>query len=292
MSREADAAAGYLQTVSAELTQVGIRGALRRRIVTEFADHLESDPQADLGSPYALARQFADDLGTVRARTAAFRAFAALALAGTLFAITVAASATRGGVGRSNLSTPVRLLLSCCVLAGQVSFVAGGLGLLRAYRLRGQRVVSRGEAVVLMRRAGVGLATGALTMIALPVMVLAAPQLLTSSWHVVAWVAAGVGIVAIAAVSPAVIAAARVRPVADDGAEDLFSDLGPFVPAPLRSAPWRFAFVVAFALAAVITLAGVGADDPYDGLLRGVLEAAAVLAGFGLLGPYLGLRSG
>jgi hypothetical protein len=92
------------------------------------------------------------------------------------------------------VSTPVRLLLLCCLLAGQVSFVAGGLGLLRAYRL--------------------------------------------------------------------------------------------------RSAPWRFAFVVAFAVAAVITLAGIGADDPYDGLLRGLLEAAAVLAGFGLLGPYLGLRSG
>jgi hypothetical protein len=59
MSSDAGAAAGYLQTLSDELTQVGIRGALRRRIVTEFADHLESDPDADLGFPHALARQFA-----------------------------------------------------------------------------------------------------------------------------------------------------------------------------------------------------------------------------------------
>jgi hypothetical protein len=287
MSSDAGAAAGYLRTLSAELTQVGIRGALRRRIVTEFADHLESDPDADLGFPHALARQFADELGTLRARTAAFRAFAALALAGALFTITAAL----GGVGRSDVSTP-RLLLLSCLLAGQVSFVAGGLGLLRAYRVRGQRVVSRDEAVVLVRRAGVGLVTGAVTMIALPVMVLAAPHLETSSWRAVAWISSCVGMVAIAAASPAVIAAAHVRPVADGGAGDLFSDLGPFVPAPLRSAPWRFASVVAFALAAVITLAGIGADDPYDGLLRGLLEAAAVLAGFGLLGPYLGLRSG
>ena len=288
MSSDAGTAAGYLQTLSAELTQVGIRGALRRRIVTEFADHLESDPDADLGFPHALARQFADELGTLRARTAAFRAFAALALAGALFTI----NAALGGVGRSDVSTPVRLLLLSCLLAGQVSFVAGGLGLLRAYRLRGQRVVSRNEAVVMVRRAGVGLAAGALTMIAMPVMVLAAPHLETSSWRAVAWISSCVGMVAIAAALPAVIAAAHVRPVADGGVGDLFSDLEPFVPAPLRSAPWRFASVVAFALAAVITLAGIGADDPYDGLLRGLLEAAAVLAGFGLLGPYLGLRSG
>ncbi len=289
MSSEADAAAGYLQTLSAELTRVGIQGALRRRIVTELADHLESDPDADLGSPHTLARQFADELGTVRARTAAFRAFAALALAGTLFALT--ATAIQGGVGRSNVSTPVRLLLFCCLLAGQVSFVAGGLGFLRAYRLRGQRVVSRGEAVVLRRRASVGLATGALTMIALPVMVLAAPPLLTSSWRMVAWVAAGVGLVAIAAASPTVIAAARVRPSADGGAGDLVSDLGPFVPESLRVAPWRFAFVVAFVLAVVVAIAGASAMDPYDGALRGLLEGAALLVGFGLLGPYLGLRS-
>jgi hypothetical protein len=66
----------------------------------------------------------------------------------------------------------------------------------------------------------------------------------------------------------------------------------PFVAPSLRAAPWRFAFGVAFALAAVITLARVGADDPYDGLHRGLIEAAAVPAGLGLLGRYLGLRSG
>ena len=62
-------------------------------------------------------------------------------------------------------------------------------------------------------------------------------------------------------------------------------------PQPLRVAPWRFAFAVAFALGAVIAIAGAGADDPYDGALRGLVEAIAVLAGFGLLGPYLGLTS-
>jgi hypothetical protein len=63
------------------------------------------------------------------------------------------------------------------------------------------------------------------------------------------------------------------------------------VPESLRPTPWRFALLVAFALAAAITAAGLAAGDPYDGALRGLAEAAACLAGFGLLGPYLGLWS-
>lgn len=40
--------------------------ARRRRIVAEFADHLSSDPGSEerLGSPAALARQFADEVGS------------------------------------------------------------------------------------------------------------------------------------------------------------------------------------------------------------------------------------
>jgi hypothetical protein len=281
----------YLDSLSAELARVGIRGGLRRRIVAEFADHLQSDPGADLGAPSALARQFADELGTTRALTAAFRSFGALALAGILFGATLLVTAALGGVGHANLSPAVTALLLACIVAGQVSFVAGGLGFLRAYRLRGETVIAEAEAVVLRRRAAVGLAAGALTLVALPVIVLAAPHVMSATWRVLAWVAAGVGIIAIVVASPSVLAATRVRPAAPGGAGDLFSDLGPLVPEPLRVAPWRFALVVAFGLGAVIAVVGVGADDPYDGVLRGLMEAAAVLAGFGLLGPYLGLRS-
>jgi hypothetical protein len=39
-----------------------------------------------------------------------------------------------------------------------------------------------------------------------------------------------------------------------------------------------------------VALAGIVQSDPYDGLLRGLLDAAACLAGFGVLGRYLGLR--
>jgi hypothetical protein len=55
-----------------ELTSVGITGALRNRILAEFDDHLAVDPEADLGAPPALARQFANELGTSRARRAAY----------------------------------------------------------------------------------------------------------------------------------------------------------------------------------------------------------------------------
>jgi VIT1/CCC1 family predicted Fe2+/Mn2+ transporter len=72
---------------------------------------------------------------------------------------------------------------------------------------------------------------------------------------------------------------------------DIFDDLGLFVPAPLRGRPWAFAVVVAVAVALLITAAGVVADDPYDGALRGVADGLACLVGFALLGRYLGLRA-
>jgi hypothetical protein len=48
--------------------------------------------------------------------------------------------------------------------------------------------------------------------------------------------------------------------------------------------------IIALGVAALIALAGVIQDDPYDGLLRGLLDAGACLIGFALLGTYLGLR--
>jgi hypothetical protein len=58
----------------------------------------------------------------------------------------------------------------------------------------------------------------------------------------------------------------------------------------LQRRPWRFALLFAGALAAAIAIAGVAAGDPYDGVLRGLADAGACLAGFGLLGRFLSLR--
>jgi hypothetical protein len=68
-----------IKELGRELAAVGIRGRRRDRILAEFADHLACDPQAQLGEPRDLARQFADELATDSARRAAFATFGALA---------------------------------------------------------------------------------------------------------------------------------------------------------------------------------------------------------------------
>jgi hypothetical protein len=280
----------YLESLSRELDLVGIRGPRRRRIMTEFADHLACDPHAELGSPQLIARQFADELGTALARSAAFRAFAALALAGLLFGATVAAGTQFARVTAARASTPVLLSVVVCVIAAQVSFIAGGLGLVRGLRLRRASVIPTAEARVLVRRAAVGLGAGALTLLALPVVAQSLAGSYYATWRLLAYLCAGVGLIAIVLASPSVVAASRLVPQADGEPGDLFSDLGGFVPRWLADAPWRFALVVAGAVAFVTVVAGVAASDPYDAILRGLLEGAACLAGFAVLGRYLGLR--
>ncbi|MFZ1997573.1 MAG: hypothetical protein WAU75_25870, partial [Solirubrobacteraceae bacterium] len=110
--------ADFQTRLGQELTAVGISGRLRGRILDEFADHLTCDPQAALGEPGALARQFADELGSTRARRAAVIAFAALALAGTLFGLAFVTSdgafgaAPKGGPVIGRLATALALLFS------------------------------------------------------------------------------------------------------------------------------------------------------------------------------------
>src|SRR3954468_1002587 len=69
-----------IEELSRELRRVGIRGRRRRRILTEFADHLACDPDAALGDPRQLAAQFADELAGDAARRTALGTFAALAV--------------------------------------------------------------------------------------------------------------------------------------------------------------------------------------------------------------------
>lgn len=269
-----------------ELAQVGIPARRSDRIVTEFEDHLASDPDAPLGEPKAIARQFADELGTSLARRAAFRAFLSLAVAGGVVAAAILRVSAQGGVYDLRLGAPIVVLLLACLLAGQIAFVSGCLGVLRAFWLRDQRVICTGEAAVLGRRAGVGLVTGALTLAALPVISLAAHHVFSEAF---AFVAAGIGLAAIAVAAPAVRDAARLRPVEPGDAGDLFSDLGPFAPRGVSA--WRFAIVFAAGVALVIALAGVAANDPYDGIARGLANGLACLGCFAVLGRYLGLTA-
>jgi hypothetical protein len=290
----------YITDLSLALAEAGIDRHRRVRIIAEFEDHLSCDPQAQLGSPRLLARQFADELGTDLARRAALRAFGALAVAGVLFAIVALGTARVHSPARAAMfaavaiSGPPRVLvlaLIVCAIAAQTAFVAGSLGAMRAIRLRRQAVIATEEAAVLARRAGVGLAAGAVTMLALPAVALTIPHALGPGWSVMAFAGSAIGIAAIAAAAPGVVAAGRLRPQRSGPAGDLVDDLSPVVPARVAGSPWRVAAITSTLVTVLIAGAGVIQLDPYDGLIRGILDGGACLAGFGLLGRYLGLRS-
>jgi hypothetical protein len=285
----------YLNALETELSKAGIPAGRRQRILAEFADHLHEDPGAELGSPPALARQFADELGTRLARAAAFRAFAALAFAGiSLTAMFLAAGRWRGlslygthrQVATPTWTMPIMLLTA---LAAQVAFVAGTLALLRAWRLRHERVIGCADATVLARRSAVGLTAGAVTMAMLPAIALAFPHTAGNTWKVLAWVVAAAALIGLASVAPTVAGSARLRPASSGEPADLTTDLGSWLPAQFT--PTRCALLLAAAIVAVLGLQGVVVDDPYDGIARGLLDGAACLAGFIVLGRYLGLRT-
>jgi MFS family permease len=283
----------YVRSLSNALWAVGIRGRLARRITTEIADHLSEDPEADLGSPETLAAEFADELGTARARTAAAEVFAALTLVGGL--LLGAFLASRAAGVRWPAVQPRYSFLALAgggalVIGAQVAFVAGVLAAIRALRLRRERVIPRAEARVIVRRAAVALA-GGLAATAGVALIGFDLQAGVPGWvTTVVVAAAGTGAIALLASAPAMLAAARVQPLASGGRGDLFDDLGPIVPAPLRGRPWMFAIVVAAAVALAVAVAGVVQSDPFDGIARGLADGLACLAGFAVLGGFLGLR--
>jgi hypothetical protein len=284
---------GEFQTrLGKELERVGIRGRLRGRILAEYADHLACDPGAQLGEPEALARQFADEVGSTRARRAAVTGFGALALAAVLFGLAFVTSDALYGVTPRGASVVGQIALAVGIVFAQVSFVAGTLAALRWVARRGAGVLPAAEATVVVRRAAVGVICGIVTMASLGTAAIAYQRFQPGTWVTFAVGLAAVGIAALLASLPSIWEAARVRPVADGDAGDIFDDLGALaghVPGFLRGRPWRLAVAVSLAVAAVITLVAVPAQDAYDGALRGILDALLCLAGFATLGRYLGL---
>jgi hypothetical protein len=174
-------------------------------------------------------------------------------------------------------------------IGAQAAFVAGALGCLRALRRRNATVLSRDESLVLVRRATVGLIAGLVTMAGLALSAIAFKASIASWWSPLALSIAGAGALALAAALPAVLVARSLPPRLEGTAGDLAEDLRGLVPARLDTASRSFAVGVACAVALVITLAGVAADDPFDGLLRGLADGAACLACYVALGSYLGL---
>lgn len=244
-----------IRDLDRELRAAGIRRARRLRILAELEDHLACDPGAQLGDPRALARQFADELGTVYARRAGFVSFLALVPFGLAFGALFALDQV------ANVAV---------VLGTQLAFVGGTLAALRAWRIRRALVVPAAQATMLLRRGSLAVAGAAMT----------AGGLVPSSIPV-----AAIGFASVALSGAALARAARLRPgAAGPAAGDLATDLG------RTESPWRLALLIAGAVALCIAVAGAVQDDPFDGLLRAVLDGLVCLGGFAVLGRSLGLR--
>lgn len=279
----------FLSEMERELTAAGITGPRRARILAEFADHLECAPDADLGQPRALARRFADEVGSAQALSAAIAAFAALAIAGVLFGVAFVTSGAGAFGAQSHAPALGRLATAVGLVAPQVAFAAGSLALLRWLRRRREPVLPAAEARVIVRRAGVGVVFGIVSMVALAGIAIAYHRWAPAGWVTFTLIASGAGLLALITALAPVLAATRLRPLADGGAGDIFDDLGGLAPGRLRGHPWWLATAVAAGIAVVITLVAVPAQDEFDGAVRGILDGLACLGGFATLGLYLGL---
>lgn len=283
----------YLDALSNELWQVGIRGRLRRRILAEVEDHLSCDPKAPLGAPAEIARAFADELGTGLARRAALSAFGALAFAGALFLIAfLGARISWGSLSRLGPRSQALgdLALLLCVIAPQVAFAAGALGALRASRRRRDAVIGREQAQVLGRRATVGLLAGGGSMAGIALLAVEYAPTSGGSWRVVTLALAAAGGLGLLCATPLLAQALRVLPVSNGEPSDIFEDLPAAVHRLAGGSPWVFALAFSAAIAGVVAAVGFAASDGLDGIARGLIDALACLAGFGLLGRLLGLR--
>jgi len=287
----------YLDELSAQLGRLGVRGRRRRRILAESEDHLRSDPEATrrFGDPAEIAQAFANDLGARGAMRAPLWTFAALAAAGTLYTALLLVWSGTGSlqaIARSGDDPALGLAAGAAlVLAPQVGFATGVLGLWRALRWRGRRSVPAAEVRAVRRRTAIALVSGVATMGALG---LFAEQFASRlpSWSPGVAVAGAVASAALlTGCGAAALQTATIRVAFAGPAGDIFDDLGRVVPAALRGRPWRFAGAVAAGSGAVVWLAGVVASDPYDGALRGIGEGAACFIGFAILSRFLALRS-
>ena len=288
---------GYTRELGSELRRLGVPASRRRRLLAETEDHLRSDPEAlaRFGPADDIARQCADELGSSGARRVSITAFAVLAVAGLLFGalmMAVFATVPRHTIVCCTGTPPAQALtLALLVVAPQVAFVAGVLALVRAVRLRHSITLPRSEVDVLRRRTAVAVLAGAVTMAALVALAVQFASLLPG-WLVPAAYAAGAtSVLLLGITSVPLVVTARIQVQAAGAAGDVFSDLGPVVPTPLRGHPWAFATACALAVAVVVLIPGIAADDGYDAALRGAAEAIACLAGFAVLGRFLSLRS-
>lgn len=280
----------YLRDLETELSAVGIRGSLRRRILAETADHLhESGDAARFGEPKLIAARFADELATSGARRVAFTSFLALAPAGIAYAVLFGLIRTWPDIASAKLLPLAIGTAVTIVLAPQVAFAAGVLTVARAWRLRSQTAAPAAEIVVLRRRAAVALGSGAAAFAAIALYAYEYSSGLPGWWATTAFIVSGAALVSIGGAAVALASNAQLRPQAAGPAGDVFDDVAPLldrIPLRLRGRPWRFCLLVAAAVATAALVAG----GPDEGPRNAVGEFVAICAAFAALGRFLGLR--
>jgi hypothetical protein len=279
----------YLDDLSRELAAHGIRGRARRRIVAEFDDHLRSDIGAEerLGPPREIANAFAAELGAQASRRAAISAFGALGVAGAVYAASFVSLQLASRP--HDLFEPLlgAVAFAAVIVCPQVAFVSGTLALVRAIRLRGERVLPTSELLAIRRRTTVALGFGLATMAALALFAHAFRPELPGWWVALTYTSTAAASLMLALALLPTLGAARLRPEIAGDAGDVFDDLGL---ARFRAEPWRFARRVAAGVGLVVWLAAAAQGDPLDGLLNGLAEALACLGAYAVLGRYIALR--
>jgi hypothetical protein len=280
----------YLDALATELGFVGIGGKQRRRILAEVEDHLhESGKPGRFGDPALIAARFADELATSKVRRVAWGSVVALAPAGIGYAILLSLPAPWPDI-TAGRSVPVAVVAAATMLlAPQVSFAAGLLAVAGAWRLRSQVAAPASAIALVRRRAGVALAAGATTLVAVMVTTYEFTAWM-STWRIaLTFSIAGASLLPIVGGAVALHRTGALRPQTAGHAGDVFDDLGPVLdrlPLELRGRPWRFCLLFAAGVALLALLGG----GPDEGPRNAVAEFVAVCAGFAALGRYLGLR--
>jgi hypothetical protein len=264
-----------IDELARELRAVGIRGRRRARILAEIADHLACDPQAQLGEPRDLARQFADELATDDARRAALATFGALAAVATAVVLPQLALPRVPDITGGSSSLLVGAATLAMILGAQIAFAAGCLATLRALRLEGPQDVP-----LIRRRLVVALAAGAATAVGSALYAVNF-RAVVPGW----WVALALASVAAAAVPLAASAAAYARgagiEVSGGAVRGLAVDLGPLAHPGL---------IGAGAMLVMLVGTGVAEGSAVEGAIRAGFEGVAFAACFLALRRPLGLE--
>jgi hypothetical protein len=283
----------WLDELSRELSDRGVRGSDRRRILLELADHVACEPACEdrLGDPRELASAFADELATARTRSAAIVTFAALTLAAIALAVSQLALNVAGGYpgyrdgGSMFLFVPAVFGM---LIAPQVALVAGSLAAWGAWRRRRPARLPAGELDLIRRRARVAVAAGLATVIGLELYVADFSSALPAWWLVLVAGLAGVAALALLGAARSLRGARAFVSSTPGEAGDVYDDL-PVIAWPwLRQHPWRLGAFTSLLVAFGMTAFAAHAEHSlFEGVQRGLGEGIAAAAGFAALGRSL-----